>query len=153
MIIFKSGMMSKKEKSTVTFLLEELTDIYGDFYVTKNNIRLFIKENPDILFDGVKKGDKLVYDENGIGVIVGYSDNAPRKYLKVLAKDDKNVENIIKRISWDMECDLYVKIKKNNPLKKVFESNYFQFIGGRGREILLVRRRRKNNVKHSSNEN
>ena len=143
MIVFKTGTISKKEKSEITSLLEELIDIYGDFYITKNNIRLFIKENQSIMFDGIKKGDKLFYDENSIGVIVGYSDNSPRKYLKVLSTNEKNIENIIKRIYWDVDCDLFVKIKKNNPLRKIFENNYFNFIGSRGKEILLVRKNKK----------
>ena len=129
MIVFKTGTISKKEKSEITSLLEELIDIYGDFYITKNNIRLFIKENQSIMFDGIKKGDKLFYDENSIGVIVGYSDNSPRKYLKVLSTNEKNIENIIKRIYWDVDCDLFVKIKKNKPSVNSFPNlNKYLFL-------------------------
>lgn len=144
MIELKNSKLSEKEKKQISGLLSELTDIFGDFYITKNNLRLFIKENPDTLFKCVQSGDKLAYNQEGMAVVVGYSDNAPRKYLKVLTKDDKTVSDLIKRISWDMDCDLFVKIKKNNPLRKILEQNYFSFAGGRGKEILLVRRARKN---------
>jgi len=138
MITFKTGV-STKEKKEITSTIADLTDIYGDFYITRNNLRLSIKENLTILFDCLKKGDKIAFDENGVGIVVGYSDNAPRKYLKILAKDDKTVEALIKVISWDIKDDLWIKIKKNNPIRKILEKNHFCFKGGRGKEILLIK--------------
>jgi hypothetical protein len=43
-------------------------------------------------------------------------------------------------MNWNVKCDLYAKIKKNNPLLKVFQHNQFQFVGNRGQEILLMRK-------------
>ena len=142
MIVFKSGKLSKKDMDAIESTLLELNDTYSDYYITKNNLRLSIKENLLTLFDGLKRGDKIAFDENAIGVIVGYSDNAPRKYLKILAKDDKSIEALIKIISWNIKEDLWVKIKKNNPMLKVLEKNYFKFHAGRGKESLLVKRKK-----------
>ena len=152
MIRFKTGL-SKKEKKEVSFLLFELTDIYSDFYITKNNLRLFIKENQDILFECLRRGDKIAFSEGGLGVIVGFSDKASRKYLKILTKTDKDVDSLIKIISWNLDCDLYVKIKKNNPLREVLERNYFRFIGGRGKEILLVKKAKKKYANKTKTKN
>lgn len=139
MITFKTGL-SKKEQTHIRFLLEEISDIYGDFYLTKNNLRLYIKENQNILFDCLKKGDKIAYDDNGMAIITGFSDKMPRKYIKILAEDNNQAEKLIKVINWNLKCDLFVKIKKNNPLKEVFQANGFRFMGGRGKEMLLVRK-------------
>lgn len=141
MIVFKTGV-SNKDKKEITSILSELTDAFSDFYLTKKNLRLSIKENLLTLFDGLKKGDKIAFDKNAIGVVVGYSDNAPRKYLKILAKDNKGVEGLIKIISWNIKDDLWIKIKKNNPMLKILEKNYFKFHGSRGRELLLVKRKK-----------
>jgi len=140
MINYKTGILSKKEKSKILSILETYTDLYSDGYITKNNIRLFLKENPNILFECIRKGDKIAYDETGIAIIIGFSDNASRKYLKILSKDEKVADNLMKRISWDIDCDLWWKGKLNNPIKKVLENNNFKFFNNRGKEVLLVRR-------------
>ena len=136
MINFKTGY-SKKEKFTISSLLMDLTDVFGDFYITRDNLRLFIKDNIDILFDCIKKGDKYAYDESGIALVLGYSDNAKRKYLKALAKEPKDIEKYIKIILWNINEDLYCKVKRNNPVKGILLNLGFEFKGGRGSEVLL----------------
>ena len=148
MITFKS-VLSDKETKQITSLLHELSDVYGDFYITKNNLRLFIKENQNVLFDALKRGDKIAFDDDGMAVICGFSDKADRKYLKILTKDVNRIDGYLKVIAWNLDCDLYVKIKKNNPLKEVLEKSYFRFAGNRGTEILLYRRARKHDTGHS----
>ena len=138
MINYKTGY-SKKEKSEISGLLMDLTDVYSDFYVTKNNLRLFIKDNPDILFDSLKQGDYISYDNKGMALVVGFSDGAKRKYLKVLTEKPEDVEKYLKVILWNTKIDLYCKIKKNNPVKGILLKNGFQFFGGRGIEVLLKR--------------
>jgi len=137
MIIVKS-QLNKKERESLEFTLQEYSDIYGDFYITKDNLRLFLKENPDVLFDCLKKGDKIAFGEStGFAVVFGYSDNANRKYLKLLTKSDESSDKLIKVIQQNVSNDLYAKIKKNNPIRKVLERNNFRFVGDRGKEILL----------------
>lgn len=133
--------LTKKEKETVWALLQDLTDIYKDFYITKNNLRLFIQDNLDLLYECLKKGDKIIFDkELGIIFIYGFSDNAPRKYLKILTKDENSANRLLKVLSWHLKIDLYAKIKKSNPVIKVLERNGFRFLKDRGAEILLFRK-------------
>lgn len=139
MIIFKSGL-SKKEKDMITSLVFEFTDIYSDFYLTKNNLRLFIKENLNVFFECLQKGDKIAYCDEGLAVITGFSDKMNRKYLKLLTKNDTVVESLLKVLAWNLDCDLFIKIKKNNPVKGILIKNGFRFLGGRGKEILLMRK-------------
>ena len=139
MITYKSRL-SKKEAKELRSIMGEMIDPYSDFYLTKNNLRLFIKENIEILFESLNKGDKVAYGEEGIAIVTGFSDNSPRKYLKLLVNKPSNVQKLLKVIYWNLNCDLWVKIKKNNPLRTILEKNGFRFKGDRGREILFVRK-------------
>ncbi len=139
MILFKDSKLSQKDKNMIVGVLTDCTDTYGDAYITQNNLRLFIKENPNLLFDCVKRGDKLAFSEKGIGIVLGYSDNSSRKYLKLLATEEKEIPALIKRVSWDVNDSIYMKIKKNNPIRKIIEKHGFRFAGNRGKEILLVK--------------
>jgi hypothetical protein len=117
MITFKTGL-AKNEVSTVKTLVDEIVDTYSDFYITKNNLRLMIKDNFDVLLDCLKKGDKIAFDDSGMTVITGYSDKSPRKYLKILVKDIKHVAPLLKILFWNVkEREVYIKLKNNNPLK------------------------------------
>ena len=133
----------KMDKQKIKQFLETYTDIFSDAYLTKQRIRYAIKENVELLFKCIEKGDKLFINENGLAIVVGYSDDAPRKYIKMLARNNEVAETLLKEINESIKEDLFVKIKKNNPLKQVFEKNGYVFKGGRGREILLVRKQSK----------
>jgi hypothetical protein len=75
-----------------------------------------------------------------MALINGFCYKAPRKYVKLIAKDEKTADQILKSIGWKFKIELWVKIKKNNPLVKVFQRNKYEFAGDRGKEILLVRK-------------
>ena len=88
-MITVKGQLSKKEQAIVSNLLEEFTDDYSDFYITKNNLRLYIRENKDLFFESLKNGDRIAFDEeNGVIFIHGWSDKATRHYIKILSSND-----------------------------------------------------------------
>ena len=141
MLKCKEGL-NKKERKFIGYILDNTCDLYSDFYVTSNNIRIPIRDNPDVLFDYLNKGDVIAYEENnenGLAFVTGWSDKAFRKYVKVLTKDEHLASNLLKIINFSANIDLYAKLKKNNPLIKVFQRNGFSFKGDRGSEILLMR--------------
>jgi len=141
MVIFKNGKLSKKEKVIIESILIECNDPYGDAYITKSNLRLFIRENINLVYEGLTKGDKIYYEDNeGFIFVCGFSDKASRKYLKILTKDDNATNKLLKSLQWNIKQDLYIKLKKNNPTRRVLERNGFHFAGDRGREILLCRK-------------
>lgn len=141
MIHYKSGKLSKKEEIIILTHLEEIEDAFRDFYITKNNLRLFLKDNPELLSESLKAGDKLVYgDEEGLIFITGWSDNSPRKYVKILAIDGNSADRLLKAMAWEIKTDLYIKIKKNNPLLAILKKNNYRFIGDRGLEVLLCKK-------------
>lgn len=141
MYIVKQGL-NKKEVAQVKYILSEVIDLYGDFYITKDNVRIALRDNPEVLFDYLQKGDRLAYEvdgEKGIALVTGWSDKANRKYVKVLTKDMDLANALLKVINWQVKIDLYAKVKKNNPIAKVFQRNGYKFMGDRGSEILLKR--------------
>ena len=143
MLNFKSGQVSQKEKEVLRQLALECSDIYGDCYITKNNLRLFIRENISLIFDGLKKGDKLLFEDNtGFIYIYGWSDNANRKYLKILTKDVDGAKRLLQGLHWYIQDDLWCKVKKNNPVKQALERMGFRFAGDRGKEVLMFRKSR-----------
>ncbi len=140
MLIYKTGQIGKKEQVILNGLLDEITDDYKDFFITRDNLRLFLKDNKELLFENLKKGDKMVYGEEGILIVDGFSDKANRHYIKILAENNQYATKLIKRLLWDLKnIELYAKIKLANPIRQMLESNGFIFKGSRGKEILLVR--------------
>lgn len=136
---FKSRLI-KKEKLIVAEMVQTFNDYYGDFYITKNNLRLYIKENISLLFEGLKKGDKIVYNNNNLVIVTGFSDKYTRKYIKFLVKDYNRTEDFLSKLSWNLNCDIWAKLKKNNPLVNILQKNNFKWFADRGRECLLYRK-------------
>ena len=136
---FKSRLI-KKEVVKITEMVQELHDYFGDFYITKDNLRLFLKENISLLFDGLKTGDKICYDKEGIIFVTGFSDKNPRKYIKLLVKNEKAANDLLNMLSWNLKCDLWAKLKVRNPLVEVLKNNNFVYFASRGKEVLLVRK-------------
>ncbi len=148
--------LSKRDKLEIGILINELPDIYGEFYITKNKLRLFLKENMDSLWKTLRGGDKIIYGENAIGVVTGYCDKnieiidnitnlkkiiPSRKYLTILTKDDKNLYRLLQFIVGEFKnIDVYTKVKKDNPILKCFYNNGFIFLHGRGKELLLCKK-------------
>ena len=139
MIKFKSRL-TKKEKEKINGMIQEYPDYHCDFYITKDNLRLFIKENISLLFDGLKRGDKIAYDKSGLAIVTGFSDKNPRKYIKFLVKNEKTANDLLRVLSWNLSCDLWVKLKRTNPIVLILKENGFKFYASRGKEILLVRK-------------
>ena len=128
--------LTKIEKEKVKAILDNSIDFYADFYLTKQNLRLFIKSNLEILFEELDKGDLITYTNKGVLVVNGYSDNRDRKYVKILCDDLKTGDALLKSLE-DLKIDLFIKIKRTNPLKEVLEKNGFKFFKNRGKEMLL----------------
>jgi len=149
--------LSKKDQLKILFLLDELKskDLWRDFYLTKERNRLFIIENPDVLFKSLKKGNVIVFNDKGLLIVTGYADKKitifdykikeeriinTRKYLKILAQDEKTMDKLIKVLSWNLNTELWAKIKINNPVKNVLEKNgFYKALPLRGKEIVLKR--------------
>lgn len=154
-----------KDKRNFLFFCRK-KDKYSDFYITKNNQRLFL-DDPKVCYrvfnDCLKRGDKCLIKEEGdtfkgILIVNGYADKFSRKYMKIHAYDKKTIDHLAKVITWDFPTDLYVKVKNDSPViqvllgtrpynlifKKKCKDHFigcgFRLIGRRGKEVLLCRK-------------
>jgi hypothetical protein len=140
MIHFKTGTPSKKQKKQIESLLTDIVDLYGDFFITRDNIRLFLRDNPNLLFEGLSKGDKIIFGEEGIVFVDGFSDKANRNYVKILTKDVKATNDLLKVLNWNLSnIPLYIKIKKDNINVTALKKCGFRLLGSRGKEDLYIR--------------
>lgn len=133
----------------------ENKDFYQDFYITKDNQRLFLTNQvvaQKVFKDCLKHGDKAYVCESGsffkgLLLITGYADKFDRKYIKILADNKTIVDDLLRILIWNVTTESYLKIKKDNPIGKscsrlTYNENgerkyYFSFLGNRGNEILL----------------
>ena len=92
---FKSRL-TVEEKIKITEMVQEIPDNWAEFYATKDNLRLYYKQNLELLFDSLKKGDKICYNENSIVLVAGFSDNNRRKYIKFLTKSITDLDKLLK---------------------------------------------------------
>jgi len=143
MIKIKNSKLNKKETRLLFEIFSENQDLYLDFYFTKNNLRLFIKENPEIILKNIENGDYLIYDSEGNGVllVLGYSDNFSRKYVKILG-NTHTASFLLAALNQFVTDEVFFKINKKNPLLKILTEFGFEFLGNRGKEILMIRRKK-----------
>jgi len=141
MIKIKKGKLSKKEELTISQILRLIPDFYGEFYDTKSNLRLYLSDNPEVLFQGLTKGNYLIYDteEKGIILITGYADKFKRKYVKILADNNAIIYKLILMMVLHIKEELFIKVNKHNPVIKILREFGFVFQAGRGKQILMQR--------------
>jgi hypothetical protein len=137
MVTFKSKL-SKKEESQIRLMLMDISDPFCEFYITQKNIRLFVRENFDILKSCLTQGDKIVFDDKCFAIVLGFSDNSPRKYVKFLSRDLDSVGALVGSLYLNIKEDLYCKVKNNNPIKDKLIELGFKMVGNRGKESLLM---------------
>jgi hypothetical protein len=106
--------IKEEDKFKIVEIIGNVVDVYKDFYITKNNLRLFIKDNLDVFFSCLKQGDKVVFDKNSIVFVTGYSDKSERKYVKILTDNPSEASSLLLYLLNDINIDTYIKIKKNN---------------------------------------
>jgi hypothetical protein len=131
--------LKKSDQIEIIDILNTIADVYNDFYLTIDRQRIFIKNNPQTLFFRLTKGDKIIFNKYGLAVITGFSDRRFRKYIKILA-NSSDAKKLAQVALWNVECDLFAKLKKNNPLVNTLLALGFNVFKFRGNELLLRRK-------------
>ena len=133
--------LTKKNLMDVFEFVQRVKDKFQDFYITHDNQRLFLTDFKSIkkLLD--KQEVYSVYDKGVKGLMIVYKEKGFRPYIKLLTENRSAESALIKYLMMNYsEQDLYIKVKKENPLAKYIR--YFGFIqtGDRGIEALLFRK-------------
>ena len=114
------SLQSKDLKNFIYFC--QYRDPYSDFYVTKNNRRLFLNNTKvaiEVFNDCLKSGDKcFVKEENdhisAVLLVIGYKDKFDRKYVKMLTKNQDDCRDLFRFLQWQRLSNLFIKSRKNN---------------------------------------
>jgi hypothetical protein len=133
--------LTKRNMMDVYEFVQRVKDRYQDFYVTHENQRLFLTNFKFInkLLD--KQEIYGIYDKGFKGLMIIFKEKGFRPYVKLLTETRKAESSLIKYLMMNFsEQDLYIKLKKENPLAKFIK--YFGFVpsGDRGQEVLLYRK-------------
>lgn len=111
----------------VTFC--QLRDIYSDFFIVKNNKRQFLTDisiAKEVYHNCLKHGDKAwIFEEEGLIhgalIITGYSDKFPKKYIKILGRTKKILDDLLRLFAWTVTDECYLRVYKRNPILQVLE--------------------------------
>ena len=134
-----------KNKKKLASLLDFIKINFDqDFYLTLNNERIYPTECYQLkeLFKSSTASYYLEKDGDYAAFVLVWKSvggDKKRYYVKLLAKDIKAASDVMRVLLWNTSYDLHVKLHKRHPFLSVFRRNKFQFVGGRGRQILLRR--------------
>ena len=144
---------------TITHKSKDITNVWDylkhnitpDFYVTENRERLFITDF--INFKKLLNQSSFILinkeiDVDGVLMIwQGVYNDIKRNYIKISAKNVNIARKLLTGLLWSFNCDLYVKIKKDSDFLIIFREKNFNFLAGRGNELLLYKRKIKRETK------
>lgn len=124
-----------------------LTDKFDfDFYFTENNARIYVQDEKTLR--RFLKQSRFVYvsndergDPNGLIMLwKSVGGGKERFYLKIKCDDTVVARNLLTILLWNVQSDVYAKIRKDNSVLSVLRNKGFRFLGGRGLQVLLVKK-------------
>lgn len=133
--------LNKKNRMDVYEFVQRVKDRFQDFYITRDNQRIFLTDEYSVGKLLEKQEVYSIYDKGIKGLMIIYKEKGYRPYIKLLTESRNAESALIKYLMMNFsEQDLYIKVKKENPLAKYIK--YFGFIqtGDRGAEVLLYRK-------------
>ena len=131
-----------QNKSDIYDFLSRVNDRFEDFYLTKDKERHFLKNNCSLIEKVLKYQEVYGLDNNGLkAIMIIVRDKGFRPYVKLLTENSKYTIDMLKFLKWNyFEKDLYLKVKKENPLATMIIKTGFIKIGDRGRELLFFKK-------------
>lgn len=134
--------LSTNKKLEVFEFIKNTPDKFNDFYITINKNRILLN-NLNLLNKILKKQICYgLYNPSLKAMAIIYKEKGYRAYLKLLASDLTSIIDLLIFIGWNHNDELYVKIKRFNPIKEILQEKGFYIYKNRGREILLKRNKR-----------
>ena len=140
--------LKQKNLYDIYEFVSRVKDTYEDFYITTNKQRVFLKDLK--LIEKILKYQEVIgLEESGEikGLLIIYREKTFRPYVRILAEKNDYIYDLMKYLNWNFNCELFIKCKKANPVSKIAQKFFFNFIGDRGSEILLVKHKREIKIK------
>lgn len=133
--------LTKRNTMDVFEFVQKTKDKFEDFYITKNNQRLFLTDLKTISKLLEKQEVYSVYDKGIKSLFIIFREKGFRTYIKLLSETRSAESSAVKSIMMNFsEQDLYIKVKKENNLAKYLKYFGFLLTGDRGAEVLLYRK-------------
>lgn len=131
-----------KNKIDIYEFLSRVNDRFEDFYLTENKERKFLKNNWLLIEKVLLKQEVYGLFSNGLkAIMIIVREKGFRPYVKLLAENSKYTIDFLKFLKWTyFEKDLYMKLKKENPLSETIKKTGFVMVGDRGRELLFFKK-------------
>lgn len=141
--------LNYKDTISAYDFVSRIKDKYEDFYITRNKQRVFLT-NLSLINNLLKYQEVYAVDNGEIrALLIILKEKGFRTYIKVLAEENDYIYDLLKFLNWNFNTEFFIKAKKYNPLVKIAQQFFFNFIGDRGTEILLIKKRREiKNDKH-----
>ena len=143
-----------KKTSLAELLTFITTDFDYDFYYTHDNSRIYISDVYSL--KRLIKASTHVYvlEENGnyVGIILLWKSiggGKERYYIKVKATTPEIAKQLLTVLVWNTKKEVHAKIRKDNKFLSVFRNKGFKFLGGRGIQILLSYKPKKEREDHA----
>jgi hypothetical protein len=141
-------MIEKLRRNNLYDLMDfvsETKDNFEDFYISLGRERKQLNsyQNIKFYFDRCLKHGEFGLGNLKQGYLItwGFFDKSERKYVKVLAKNPKAIRNLLTIFLFNYgQFTWFIRCKINNPLNRLAQERGFSFYGGRGSEILLIRK-------------
>lgn len=134
--------LKTQNKIDVYDFLSRINDKFEDFYLTENKERKFLKNNWSLIEKILQKQEVYGLFCNGLkAIMIIVREKSFRPYIKLLAENSKYMIDLLKFLKWNyFEKDLYLKLKKENPLTQMIKKTGFVKVGNRGSEDLFFKK-------------
>lgn len=136
--------LKKKQHYNLSLFLSTNRD--EDFYYTLDNKRFYIKSIRDIKRVTKNSPEILIHEEGskieGTAFIwKGIGAGVSRKYIKMLATDEKVADKLLSILLWNFNGkEIFIKLNKTSKLLNLFLHKGFTFFHDRGKEVLLIKK-------------
>lgn len=126
-------------------LIEFISENFdGDFYIEKNDRRIFINNVYSLKqFISSYSNILICKDEGRISGVLGICSlkvlNGKRRYIKMNSFDRGSGDKLLSVLFWNTNDNYFIQLNKLSKFTNLLRSKQFKFFGGRGNEILLRR--------------
>ena len=122
--------------------ISRVKDSFEDFYITQNKQRVFLRDSK-LIKKILKYQEVYAIDDGEIhALLLIYREKGYRPYVKILSEKINYIYDLLKYLNWNFgNQELFIKVKRDNPIVHIAQKKWWNFLGARGQEILLIHKK------------